>query len=70
VKVALQARQLLERPAHIGCLGLDFLHTNTIRRGFAIQASTPLVAAERMPLRLRLVNLNKEFPMVVDAVHT
>src|SRR5688500_12541210 len=30
----------------------------------AIQLSTPLVVAERMPLRLRLVKLNKEFPMV------
>src|SRR3989344_1034432 len=30
----------------------------------AIQLSTPLLVAERMPLRLRLVNLNKEFPMV------
>src|SRR6218665_1241130 len=29
-----------------------------------IQASTPLVVAERMPLRFRLVNLNKEAPMV------
>src|SRR3989338_5720913 len=30
----------------------------------AIQLPTPLLVAERMPLRLRLVNLNKEFPMV------
>jgi orotate phosphoribosyltransferase len=30
----------------------------------AIQLSTPLLVADRMPLRLRLVNLNKEFPMV------
>src|SRR6478735_6269780 len=31
---------------------------------WATHASTPLLAAERMPLRLRLVSLNKEFPMV------
>ena len=32
----------------------------------SIQASTPLVEAERMPLRLRLVNLNKDESMVVS----
>src|SRR5438045_5106126 len=31
---------------------------------FASQPSTPLLAAERMPFKLRLVSLNKEFPMV------
>src|SRR5206468_7403637 len=30
----------------------------------ASQASMPLLAAERMPLRLRLVSLNKDFVMV------
>jgi len=33
----------------------------------ASHASTPLLAAERMPLRLRLVSLNEEFPMVAAA---
>jgi hypothetical protein len=61
LKVAVQASQDLELAHHIGGLGFDFLHANTIGFGFFKPGFKPLVVAERMPLRLRLVSLNKVF---------
>ena len=64
VEVALEAGQLLEaalrRPRAWALTSCTQIQSGLVS---ATQASTPLVAAERMPLRLRLVSLNKEFPM-------
>lgn len=62
--MALQARHFLEPALDVGGLGLDLLQANTIRLGFASHSSTPLLAAERMPFKLRLVSLKKDFLMV------
>jgi hypothetical protein len=64
MEVAFQAGQGVELAVHVGGLGLHFLHANTIRAGWRPSLPRPLLAAERMPLRLRLVSLNKDFPMV------
>src|SRR5437868_2163708 len=58
-------------PARLSCFPCTsaawaFTSCTQIQSGLvcATQASTPLVAAERMPFRFRLVSLKKDFPMV------
>jgi hypothetical protein len=62
VEMALEHADTVELAGHVGGLGLDLLHAHTIGPARQPGFERPCVAAERMPLRLRLVSLNKEAP--------